>query len=152
VNIGIEYKKNSGGFSFVEIIIVISILIVFIVASDLAFRNFNSKSNLEIATNSVVQTIRQAQSNSEKGKEDSGWGVFVSDGLIIIFSGDSYAGRDNGFDQRISLPSGVTASGLGEIVFTKIFGNTNDTGTIVLSQVNQEAKNIIINEKGVVSY
>jgi len=144
-------KKLSRGFTLVEIMLVVGIIGLLTTISTSVYNSFKTHENLEITTIGVVEAIRHAQGNSQSGKGDSSWGVKVLASSAVIFKGSSYASRDTSADQSLGFSGGVEASGLSEIVFTKIIGSTTDTGTVTLTN-SYGSKNILINEKGTLTY
>ena len=134
-----------------ELIIVITIFSIFAGMTTTVYYSTKSHTNIELATGSVVEAIRFAQSSAQSGKGDSKWGVKVLPNQIIVFKGDSYASRDVSFDGIFDFPGGITSSGLSEIVFEKVVGTTVTVGTLILSN-NSENRNISVNEKGTVNY
>ena len=56
------------------------------------------------------------------------------------------------FDEVFSMPTSITVSGLGEIVFEKFTGEPQNTGTTTLTSVNNETRSVNINSKGTISY
>lgn len=147
----VKFKKQQGGFSLLEILIVAGIVALVISISDSVYSNFRSHNNLELATYSVVEGARHAQENSVKVKEDSSWGVEILSDQIVVFKGNSYGSRDSSFDLALMFPRGVTATGLSEIVFEKVTGVTGDTGTTTLTGTDS-TREIYINEKGTITY
>lgn len=139
------------GFSLLEVLIVLGIVALIAGISTTTFNNFRSHENLEIAATSVVEALRHAQANAQSGKGDSAWGVKMLPSSTVIFKGTSYAGRDTAADQPFSFSGGVVASGLSEIVFIKVMGATENTGTVTLTN-SYGTKNIEINEKGTLTY
>lgn len=148
----IKYNKFNTGFSLVEVMIVIGIFALFIGFSDSVFTNFKTFNETKIATQSIVQAIRHAQSNASKIKENDKWGAYITSQNATIFKGNSYALRDNNFDQVIALPRGITIDSDTEIVFEKVTGETNDVGTITVTDSDGNENDIFINEKGTITY
>lgn len=147
----IKYNNPPKGFSLIELLIVIGIFTVLFSVSSSVYNNFKSHSNLEVATNSVVEGIRFAQSSAQSGKSDSKWGIEILTNKIVVFKGNTYASRDSAFYEIFNFGGGISASGLGEIVFEKVLGTTTTIGTITLTN-GPESKNIVINAKGTVTY
>lgn len=139
------------GFSLLELLIVIAIFSLFAGLGTSTYYSMRSHSNLELATGSLVEAVRFAQSSAQSGKSDSKWGVEILTNQIVIFKGDTYASRDTTKDEIFNFSSGVSASGLSEIVFEKVTGATVNTGTTTLSS-SSESRNIFVNEKGTVVY
>lgn len=139
------------GFSILELLIVISIFIILFSISTSVYNNFKRHSNLEIATSAVVEALRFAQSNAQSGKDDSKWSVEILPDKIVIFKGNNYLSRNVSFDEPFIFTSGISASGLTEIIFEKLTGTTSTIGTVILTN-GAESKNININEKGTITY
>lgn len=146
-----QVKYKNKGFTLVELLLVLAIFAIFFVLSESVYVNLKSSSNLKIATTNLVQSIRYAQNNSEIMKNDSKWGVEIFSDKAVIFKGNSYLTRDNSFDQNFDFPKGITPSGVSEIVFEKMTGSTSNTGTVILTN-SSGVKNILINEKGTITY
>lgn len=145
-------KKFEKGFTLIELIVVIAIFIIFIAVSESAFFNFQSHSNLEIATVNLVESLRHAKANAQQVQGDSKWGVEIFGSQITVFSSSSdYNHRNLALDQASTLTSGVSSGGLSEIVFEKVTGTTLNSGTITLSG-NNGSKVITINAKGTITY
>lgn len=135
----------------VEIIIVLSITTLLFYISSTIYVNIRSYTGFEIAKLNIIQSIRNAQSNSQKTKNDSAWGIKISADSVTVFEGNSYASRNTGSDKVLDFSSGIVTSGPSEIVFDKITGSTDDIGTIIISGYNF-TNQIHINEKGTLTY
>lgn len=147
----VKFKKDSCGFTLIEMIVVIGIIALLTAVSSSVYSGFKTHEHLEIATMGVVEAVRHAQANAQAGKGDSSWGVQVLPQSFVVFKGGSYAGRDTSTDQEVPLPGGVSTSGLSEIVFEKITGVTVDTGTLNIAN-EYGTKNISINAQGTLTY
>lgn len=147
----INDARANGGFSLLELLIVISIFAIFASMTTSTYYSMRSNTNLELATGSLVEAVRFAESSAQSGKGDSKWGVKILANQIVIFKGDSYVGRFVASDTIFDLSNGIITSGLSEIVFDKITGGTTMVGTVVLSN-GTDSKSIVINEKGTVNY
>jgi len=143
--------NKSGGFTLLELILVIGIAILLFNVSTSSFNTYKIHSNLSLAVGGVVEAIRLAQSSSQSGKGDSKWGVEILSNQVVVFKGNSYASRVISADEPLNFSNGIIPSGLTEIVFEKISGVTTNIGTITLTG-GSEIKNLIINAKGTVTY
>jgi len=111
-------------FTLLEILLVIgiiSILLVFIVPLSL---DFYKSQQLEAQTQSVIQTLRRAQSKAMAMELDSPFGIYFGTSNYTLFKGSFYSdpGRDLQYDEIFDLPEIINVSGLNEIVFLKSEG------------------------------
>lgn len=134
-----------------ELLIVIGIFSIIASISITSYVDYTSYQNREIAVNTLVEAIRFAQSNSQTVEGDSKWGVKILPTQLIVFKGTTYTTRDVSYDQISEFNGGVIASGLNEVVFEKMLGNTTNIGTTTFTN-KAGIKNIQINEKGTITY
>lgn len=117
------------------------------------FQNFQVRNDLHVAVTTVAQSLRRAQVLAQASDGDTNWGTKVQSGSIVVFKGVSYAARDASYDETFSLPSSITPSGLGEVVFTKFSGDPTPTaGLVTLTSSTNESVNLTLNARGTVSY
>jgi len=143
---------SSKGFTLIELILVIATITVLAAISVPVYSLLQVRNDLDVATNTTVQTLRRAQVLSQGVDGDTSWGVKLQQTDITLFKGISYALRDTNFDEVYTLSGNVTPSGVSEVVFSKLLGNPNTTGTLVLISSNNEIKNITLNSKGFLDY
>lgn len=134
----------------VELLIVIGIFSLIIGISTSSYNNFKQHSNIKVATNGLVEALRYASSSAQSGKGDSKWGVKIISNDIVIFKGNNYSTRDVSYDDKLGI-GGVNVTGLDEIVFEKVTGETLTPGNIIFTNSN-ESISININEKGTIIY
>ena len=115
-------KKNLGGFTLIEILIVI--FLIFILASFVVSvgLNFYKSQQLESQSQTILQTLRRAQSKAMSVEMDSSFGVYFANDHYILFKGNSYLTRDTQYDEVFDSPEIINVSGLNEIVFLKFEG------------------------------
>lgn len=116
------------------------------------YQSFQVRNDLDITANTLVQTLRRAQTLSQAVDGDANWGVKTEISDLILFKGASFATRDTNFDEIFTVPLTITPSGLTEIVFTKFTGLPQSIGTTTLTASTAEIRNININEKGTLTY
>lgn len=143
---------NSKGFTMVELLLSVAILTALTGLSLPLYESFNRRNDLDLTTHSVAAAIRRAEAYSRGARGDSAWGVeFLSTG-ITLFKGTTYSSRDTSFDETLSLPGSVTASGLTELTFTKLSGQPNTTGSLTLQSTTNTSRTITVNVEGMVDY
>ncbi len=152
--------QNIRGFTLVELIFVIAIFGILFGMGAVALGNFVTNQALVTAKSQLTQNLREARTFSMTQHHDSKWGVYFNtvpepDGLIL-FQGNSYAGRDSSFDMTTTFHKSVTFSNINlagggqEIVFDKRTGQTGDSGTMQLGAVDDSLE-ISVNELGIIN-
>ncbi len=140
------------GVSLIEILLTVSLIALIAGFSAVVYYNFLLRSDSSVASDTIVGTLKRAQVLSRTAQDDSKWGVYVSGNTVTIFQGESYVSRNTTKDEDYFLPGSVIISGINEIVFEKVTGNPNLTGTITISAKNGQTKDITISAKGVLNY
>jgi prepilin-type N-terminal cleavage/methylation domain-containing protein len=139
------------GFTLLEILIVIGVsLILFYLIIPVGL-DFYKSQQLENETGMIVQTLKKAQLKAMAAESDSKFGVYINNDNYILFRGNSYASRNNQYDEVFDLSGSITiVDPPKEIVFSKIEGTPSFTGEIIFNSGNQTWK-ILINKFGVIS-
>ena len=122
--------NNCSGFTLLEIMIVIGLMVIFAVLTIPYGMNFYQSRILEEETRAVSNILARAQSHAMAGKEDSDWGIrfYHNEAKYVLFKGSRYNQRDTAFDQEFVLPPGTETEGIVEVVFEIHTGNSNVFG------------------------
>jgi len=136
----------------VEFILVITLVIVLSGISIPLYRSFQMRNELEVAANTLVFSLRQAQILAHAVADDNNWGIKIMVGQIIVFRGANFVSRTVADDISYDLPQAVTPTGMGEVVFNKFLGEPQVAGSIILTSNTNETRTITINSKGMVSF
>ncbi len=145
-------KMKVRGFTLPEMLLSVALLTIIGGMIIPSYHTFLVRNDLDIATITLAQNLRQAQSLSRSADGDMTWGVYVGVGSILVYKGVSYIARDSTFDQNTQIPKSIVPTGLNEINFSKVMGLPNATGTFTLTSQANEKRTITINEKGMVDY
>lgn len=135
------------GFTLIEVMLAAGAISLLAGIALPVFRLSVQGADLSLTALTVGQVIRRAQALSMAGESDAQWGVHMTSGSAMLFQGSSYATRNAAFDETTTFSASVTATGLGDVVFNKVFGEPDATGTITL-QAEGENRGISINNKG----
>ncbi|MFA4846171.1 MAG: type II secretion system protein [Patescibacteria group bacterium] len=139
------------GFTLIELTIVLAIMLMLSAIVGSLSSNTLPKSQLHSESSALVQSLRRAQALSIAGKHDTLWGVHLTGTTMTLFAGATYATRDTQHDQVRTFPSGITVSGLTDVVFQALTGETSNTGTITLTaDATSETETITVNARGLV--
>lgn len=144
--------KVNKGFTLLELFLVIVVIVIMMSMTIGVGAYFVWKNDLDIANANTALAWRRAQILSQANSGDSLWGVSIQTGKIVIFKGNSYAARDTGFDEEIEIANNLTASGLTEITFSKVYGLPSSNGTLLYQNTSNQTTSISINGKGTISY
>ncbi len=143
--------KTDEGFTMIDFLISLAIVGILLVVSPLAFDSFQEKHQINFAVQTVAQSLRTAQIQAQAVVNDETWGVFLQNGNVTVFQGSSYVTRNSAFDREQTIASQVILGGLSEVVYDKMTGEPQTTGTITFETIH-ENKLITLLEKGVVQY
>ncbi len=144
------FLKNKA-FTLLEIMLTVSIFVLSASILSPIYLSAKNRDDLSTKTDILVSSLRRAQILSISGQGDSSWGVKILEDGLVIFKGDSYLTRDISQDDVVSVNKIILTEGLDEVVFTKIFGETNNIGDIKLKLRDKEIT-VGINKKGVIDY
>lgn len=140
------------GFTLLEMVLVMAVMGVVAAGVVPAYRGLQIRNDMDIAVFSTVQSLRRAQVLAQAVDSDSQWGVKIVSPNIALFKGSTYFGRDTAYDELFDLPSDVSVSGVTEVVFNKVFGDTANSGSINFSSTNSDSATVTVNSKGAVDY
>jgi prepilin-type N-terminal cleavage/methylation domain-containing protein len=142
-----RYEK---GFTFIELILVMALILILGTMSTAFAARFLTQNAVDNTTDQFVSSFRKAQLNAIMGKQDSNWGVNYASNTITLYRGNSFATRTTAFDERYTVNTAVTVSGMTDLNFTSMTGAPGSTPTITISG-NGNTNTITVNSQGVVS-
>ncbi|PIR87704.1 MAG: hypothetical protein COU10_03170 [Candidatus Harrisonbacteria bacterium CG10_big_fil_rev_8_21_14_0_10_45_28] len=172
-----SFKKlsNNKGFTFIELLIALTIGIILISLASLSLRNFYSEQAINNETAIIAAMLRAAQEKSISQEYGTRWGVyfknsvapaidyyyFISfdDALVVAYTNDpnNFTIPPDKILEQKRLPSSIDfttpAEGSGlAIIFGKITGKPiNGTGGLVLTADNA-TKTIVIDSAGKIEF
>lgn len=146
-----KQKKLLKGYTLIEVLLTVSLMVLLVGISIPIYQNFQILNELDSAVNLTVRSLRSAQLQAQSVQLDSQWGVSFVSNTVTIYKGATYATRDATYDQSYSIPVNVTVTGVSDIAYTQVFGDTSTTGTITFTNFNK-VKTIVINSKGALTY
>ena len=141
----------SRGFTLIEIILVISLVLIVSAATIPSYSKFINGRKLQSEQNKLVENIRYARELAESGKRNSNFGVYFQADRYVLYQGDSYGNRDSSQDQIFELSKNIELSNLNEVNFEKARGTPSATGTLrVTNTANEKFKDIKVNKEGLI--
>jgi len=142
------------GFTLIELIIVLGILVSVAVLSLPFIQSFQASSDLYTYVDTISRTLQRAQQQAIAGQGSSSWGVYFDNPnkKFILFKGDNYAGRDPNYDQETKYPAifSVSTDFGDEIHFSLYSGRPSNFGTTTVVSANNETKYIVIKDFGLI--
>lgn len=142
---------NKGGFTLIEILLVVVLISVITAFSVPIFGSLVGATELNDAVDKVAHTLRRAQLLSEGSKEDVSWGVYVDLDKVVVFGGASYISRNTALDEEYYFSEQVNRSGDFEYVFDKLTGLPDSAGVVTLFN-NFGSEDISVSEVGLIEY
>lgn len=145
------------GFTLLEIMIVIGIMAIISAIILFSFGKLNSDQALDKDVLSVISLLNDARSLTLSSKGGTQYGVHVEGDRVVLYKGATYSPSDpenvvQGLNSMVHISSYVLAGGASDILFKRLTGNTEQSGTLTLSIRNDPSvqKNITIFETGIV--
>jgi prepilin-type N-terminal cleavage/methylation domain-containing protein len=124
--------RGQSGFTFVEILVVLAVLLIIGTMSIAGFRAMYQDSGERIVAQEIADALREARNNTIGAKNDTVYGVRVATSSVTRFIGSTYS-MGNASNTVYTYDAGVTATGTlvnTSIVFTRLTGAPSATGTI----------------------
>ena len=133
-------NSNKKGFSLIEIVVIIGIFIIILSISTFSFSKYKSQKQIEITIDSISSKLEEAKINALSGKNGKNFGIEFGTSTYIYFSGNSYNPSDvtnqiNNIDKNILITKNISGGG-NSIIFSRLSGKPLNTGTIIISDIN----------------
>lgn len=150
------YSKNMrGGFSLVELLIVISLSIILTTVVVISYRSIGQNTDLNTLTQRLVSTLDRARERTVSSENDANFGVHIQSDRYIEFKGPTYnaSASDNInhiFSSKFEVSSINLTGGGSDVIFDRLSGQTSQSGTLVLRAKNDPAntKTIRVQSEG----
>ncbi len=141
-------RKN--GFTFLELLIVLSIMLVIGVMSSVIYSRFLLQNAVANTQDELFGQFRKAQLYAMVGKQNSNWGVNYGTNKITLYKGNSFASRTTAFDEIFTVNTTVNVNGLSDENFSRITGTPSTTLSITMSG-GGNSKTLSVNAQGMAS-
>jgi len=137
-------QRFGAGFTLVEILVVVGIIVLFLGMSIPQLRSFQQVSYVENTGKEAIAVLRLAQSKTLASEGALQYGVYfdttATPNQYTLFQGSSYNTRDIAKDEIEVLKktieiSAVSLGGGNEVVFLRLTGQANAQGTITFRQI-----------------
>lgn len=153
-----NFKKK--GFTLIEILLVIGILVILTAIFVFTFRFFQKESDLTNTTEEVIDTLRLSRNKTLASQEASRYGVYFNSTLspnqYTLFKGENYVSRDVSFDEIHKIPKLIEIFEIdleearNEVVFERLTGLASQSGylSLRLKADPTKTKTIYIDDSG----
>jgi len=133
-----------------EVVIAITIIVVIAIFAIRPFINFRHNQSLEIAVTGTLSLLDEARGATLSSRDDEVYGVHFESGRAVLFKGGVFTepssdNRGITFDERVTLSNIDLDGGDDDVLFSRLTGETNDTGTLTFSLINNASTTRIIN-------
>ena len=144
------------GFTLLELSIVLAILTVLLVIVLSTFISFRKNQALQNDTDTIVEVLSQARSQTLLSQNSSQYGVHLTSSKATLFVGTVYDSSSSSNKDFNLTPTdtivtiSLTGGGV-DVIFDKLSGQTSQSGTIVISSPStSRIKTVTIYKTGIV--
>lgn len=138
------------GFTLAEVTVVIGLLGILVALGSFVSASYLRDQYLRSSGEAVIANLRQAQSDARTQANDLAHGIKLTTDSVVLFSGDSYAGRTASLDIETEFSTSVVLPGTDEISIPEGASGPNATTTVTL-QNDALAIDITLTPYGVLS-
>jgi prepilin-type N-terminal cleavage/methylation domain-containing protein len=145
------------GFTLVEILVVLAVLLIIAAFSITAFRSMYEGSGTRTAVVEITDALREARNNALSSKGDSVYGVRIASTSVTRFPGSTYS-AGNASNTTYMFEAGAMATGTlvsagTDIVFARLTGMPSATGTVLVTGSDgTSTTTITIGATGLIQY
>ncbi len=138
------------GFTLVEIIVAISIVMILVVSGVISFVSFRNNQALSNSFSDTISLINEAKIDTISSKEGSAYGVHFEANRVVLFKGATFL-EPNPDNHELSLSplieiSSISLMGGGaDLLFNKLTGKTGQYGSLSFRVKSDISKIKIIN-------
>lgn len=157
-SLGLGHSHSWAGFTFVEVVLVLGILVVVFALIAPVTRQFHIGSLLDTEAEALAADLRRAQAAAVAGLFDTAHGVRVNGTPTdswVLFRGATYTEGAAG-NETHAVPSAiditaVTLTGGGQdVIFAERRGITTQAGSVTLRSPSGQTRTVSVNAEGVV--
>ena len=131
----VSMKRMGAGFSLVELLVVFTIMAAVALFAIVGFKDYAHIQQYDAAVATVKSTLIDTRVRARSAELDQSYGVKILTSSLVVFRGTTYsAGAST--NETVSVTGGTLSSsltgGTDQIIFNKLTGLPNATGTITM--------------------
>ena len=149
-----EKRKLVSGFSLMELLIVMAILVVIALVAMPKLIDFQREQSLKNTSENIISLLTKAKSDSQASLNSNNYGVHFENDYMVYFLGNSFSESDPNnkvydFENGVILGSGAGAN----IIFPRLTGDVVGYQSIVvkLTALPDRTKTITVTKTGSIS-
>jgi len=150
---------NRQGFTIIEFLVVLGILIIVMVLSYSAFSFLGKKGELDSSINNIFSILALAKNKTLASEQANQYGVYfdtsVNPNKYVLFQGANYLSRNAFLDEVHFLPLNIEFSSVSfltlenEIVFNRLNGTVDNPGFLILHSLKiNDSKTVYVYHSG----
>ena len=119
---------------------------------------FRSGKALQVVAEDVLSLLDEGRADTLSAKDSYAYGVHFESSIIVLFRGAAYSSSDSSnkkvdIDGAVEISNISLAGGGAEVLFQRLTGKTNQSGTVTirLKSDTSKIKTILIETSGVAS-
>lgn len=149
-------KQNLGGFTLIELVVVIGILGILLLVGITFTRVFIRQVDLDTTSQQILSTLQLAREQTLASEDESRYGVHFETSKYVSFKGSTYSATDpdnKEYDLTAAEIYEINLGGASDVVFDRVRGTTSNNGNIKvrLTAETSRTETILINSSGQVS-
>ena len=133
------------GFTLLEVLVVITILLVIATFSMFAIQNYAHQQQLQAAEQTLTTAFREARQKTVAAESDTNFGLLFSTSTVVRYEGQDSTVAPESYETidmtNVTL-SAVFSDGSNEISFARLTGRPSATGTIMLQSMQTTAERL----------
>src|SRR3989338_10821570 len=115
----LSVKHKSSGFTLIELLLVISMISIIGTFSVVFFSRFLTQNAVANTQDQLIGQLRKAQVYAMMGRQNSAWSINYSSNTITLYIGTTFAGHNTAFDEKFTVNSNISVSGITDVNFAK---------------------------------
>lgn len=143
------YINNRSGLTFIEVLIVVSVLGLLLAVGVSQLGTSRRQAVLKQESIKAAQFVRETQNKSLSASNGTGWGVTCSGSTLTRFT---LPNPEPQITETVALKAGVSCtSSVAELHFEKLTGEPNTEATLRVSSVGLTDRVITVRQPGTIS-